>query len=390
MQSRHTVVIRGLGTAGLARSQPLDAIELAIRAIDDVLEDSGLPASEVDGLVISRSPVASDPAPGLALHRAAALPALRMLQVLDGEGTSAAQMIQAAAQAIAGGAVTNVICVFSDAPLRGGKRGSQAFGSTRVTRGIGGLRYSSGAFGAASFYAMAARRHMERFGTTREHLGAVAISTRRWACMNPRALFQDPLTMDTYLSARKVAEPFGLFDCAVPVDGAVAVLLGRAAPSSYRKPPVYVMGCAQAHEAAAWPHGPEDRLDSSAAQAFRAALDAARIAKDDVDMLQCYDAFTFMTLQALEDFGFCEPGESGGFVADGRTSPGGSLPVNTGGGHLSGFYLQGMTPIVEAVLQLRGDAGERQCQRSDIAVVTNIGGYFDHHAALVLGSAATI
>lgn len=389
MHPRRTVIIRGLGTAGLSRAQPLDANELAIGAIDDALIDSGLAASEVDGLLISRSPVASDPAPGLGLHRAAALPALRLLQVLDGEGTSALQMIQAATQAIAHGAATNVICVFADAPLRGGKRGSQAFGTTRVTRGIGGLRYSSGAFGAASIYAMAAQRHMDRFGTTRAHLGAVAISTRQWACMNPSALFREPLTMEAYLSARKVAEPFGLFDCAVPVDGAVTVLLGPGT-GSYRKPPVQVMGCAQAHEPAAWPHDSGGGPDSAATRAFRAALESARVAKSDVDMLQCYDAFTFMTLQALEDFGFCAAGESGGFVADGQTSPGGPLPVNTGGGHLSGFYLQGMTPIVEAVLQLRGEAGARQCPRSDVAAVTNTGGYFDHHACLVLGSAATL
>lgn len=125
-------------------------------------------------------------------------------------------------------------------------------------------------------------------------------------------------------------------------------------------------------------------MHSGAARARDIAFGMAGITLADVDQCQIYDAFSYITLLTLEEYGFCQKGEGGPFVASGVTGPGGALPTNTGGGHLSGFYLQGMTPVAEAVIQARGQAGERQCARHDIVLVTNEGGRFDHHACLVL------
>ena len=114
------------------------------------------------------------------------------------------------------------------------------------------------------------------------------------------------------------------------------------------------------------------------------ALAAAGMGRDDLDVVELYDPFSVVTLHLLDEYGLCPPGKAGPFVRDGATSPGGSLPVNTGGGQLSGFYLQGMTPLVEAVTQLRGAGGGRQVPGVRTAFVGGIGGRIDHHAALVL------
>lgn len=387
MPSRVEAILSGLGMAGLSRSQSLSAGELALGAIDLAIADAGLRHEDVDGLLISRSPVALDRDVDLRLRQACGIPDLRLLQYIDGEGTSALQMVQTAAGAVSMGLARHVVCVFADAPLRGGRRGSEAFGTVKSTTGIGGLRYSSGLFGAPALYGLAVRRHMALYGTTVEELGAVAVTTRRWAMLNPRAVYRTPLSLDDYLASRLVADPIRLYDCATPVDGGIAVVVSTAdALADLAQPPVHVLGMGQGHPQRPRQRPYENEVSTGAREAKQTAFSMAGITSDDIDMVQCYDAFTYMTLLALEDYGLCEKGEAGSMVAAGHTAPGGRLPTNTGGGHLSGYYLQGMTPLSEAILQIRGQAGERQCPRHKVALVTNEGGFFDYHACLVLGS----
>jgi acetyl-CoA acetyltransferase len=106
----------------------------------------------------------------------------------------------------------------------------------------------------------------------------------------------------------------------------------------------------------------------------------------DIDVVELYDCYTFTVLVTLEDYGFCAKGEGGRFVADGRIAPGGALPVNTGGGQLSSFYMWGMTPVSEAVIQLRGDGGARQVRDAEVALVSGNGGILSTHATLVLSN----
>jgi acetyl-CoA acetyltransferase len=148
-----------------------------------------------------------------------------------------------------------------------------------------------------------------------------------------------------------------------------------------KKPPVYVLGAGQGH-----PGGdPVDRLASGAALAKETAFKIAGIELKDIDMVQFYDCYTFTVIVTLEDYGFCRKGEGGPFVADGHTGPGGSLPVNTGGGQLSAYYLWGMTPLSEAVIQMRGEGGERQVKKRNICLVSGNGGSLTTHSTLVLG-----
>jgi acetyl-CoA acetyltransferase len=226
---------------------------------------------------------------------------------------------------------------------------------------------------------------MELYGTTTEHLGAVAVAARRWAAGNPLAVKREPLTIDEHHASPWVVEPFRRLDCAFPVNGAVAVLVSAAgAAAGLARPPVGIAGTGQGHRANLRRAGDDADVSTAAGVAAQQALRTARMTLRDVDVCQLYDCFTYATIVALEDFGFCAKGEGGDFVADGNIGPGGAIPTNTGGGQLSGYYLQGMTPVSEAIIQLRGDGGERQVDGAEVALVGGQGGVLDHHACLVL------
>jgi acetyl-CoA acetyltransferase len=373
-----------LGLAGLTRSEPASASMLAAAAIHDAIEDAGLRHDDIDGLLINRSGAASDGSLGLDLASLARLRDLRLSQVLLCDGASSIAAIQTAAMAVSLGMARHVVCVFADAALKPGRRISQTFGRVKTTQGVAGLRYSAGLIGGAAAHALVASRYLHDHRASEQHLGAVAIAARRWAALNPRALFREPLTMAQYLAARYVAEPLRLYDCAIPVNGAIAVIVSAAgAATALRQPPVHLLGIGQGHGGQ-----PDQRGFADAASGARIAAEMAYgmagLGPADVRQCQIYDAFSINTLLMLEMYGLCTAGEAGPLVESGATSPGGRLPVNTGGGHLSGYYMQGMTPVAEAVMQVRGQAGDRQCN-GDVVLVTNEGGLFDHHGCLLLG-----
>jgi len=243
-----------------------------------------------------------------------------------------------------------------------------------------------------SGYALAAARHMHEFGTTKLQLGAVAVAARQWAQRNPDAFMREELTLDAYLAARMVADPFSTRDCCLVTDGAAAVVMVRAdrAPALCRRP-AYLLGAAHEtthREIAAMP----SLTVSGTAAAAKRAFEQAHIGIADVDVVELYDAFTINTILFLEDMGFCRKGEGGPFVASGAIAPGGSLPVNTNGGGLScthpGMY--GLFTIVEATQQLMGVCGERQIAEVDVAIAHGNGGELSSEAVLVLGSEATL
>ena len=218
-----------------------------------------------------------------------------------------------------------------------------------------------------SSYALAAARHMHRYGTTKEQLGEVAIAARRWAQLNPEAFVREPLTMDDYLKARMVADPFNVRDCCLVTDGAAAVVMTRAdrARDLCRRP-AYLLGGAQntTHREIA---SMADLTVTALAEAAPRAYAQAGVRPKDIDVVELYDAFTINTVLFLEDLGFCSKGEGGAFVAGGRIAPGGVLPVNTNGGGLSCVHpgMYGLFTMVEAARQLMGTCGERQVRRRE-------------------------
>jgi acetyl-CoA acetyltransferase len=317
------------------------------------------------------------------LQQAMGLRNLRLSATMGLGGATASAMIQHAAQAVAAGLCSTVACVFSDAPLKPPAPDRERTSSGSAYGFVRGWEAAYGYFGVNAMYALVARRHMARYGTTQDQLGAVAVAQRRWANLNPQAQLHDqPLTLDEYHRSRWIVEPFHLFDCCLVSNGGLAVIVTSAERArDLRRPPVYIRGMAQGHLGG----DPSDTLASGAVLTRGPALEMAGVTLRDVDVVSLYDCYTFTVIVTLEDYGFCAKGEGGPFVAEHVTGPGGRLAVNTGGGQLSSFYMWGMTPVSEAVIQVRGEGGRRQVAKHDVALVSGNGGVLSTHSTLVLG-----
>jgi acetyl-CoA acetyltransferase len=380
---RARAAITGLGFSAMSR-QPIGTIrELAGSAIAAAAADAGLRLKEIDGLLLNKSPTAATDELPLRLRNDLGIRDLALLAALDSEGSTAVQMVQYAALAVDAGLAKSVVCVFADTPLKG-KGGGDTFAMAMPLSGIESWEARQGFFGASAGYALAARRHMALFGTTHEQLGAYAIACRQWAALNPQAFLRKPLTMADYLASPFVVEPFRVLDCCFPVNGAIALVVTsveRAADAP--RPATYIHGMGQGHRGRSGLRGDEAEVDTGATQAGETAYRSAGAKASDVTQAQFYDAFSYVGLLSLEAYGLCRRGASGAFVARGHTAPGGKLPVNTGGGHLSAFYLQGVTPLSEAVIQARGAGGERQVD-NELILVSGNGGCLDYHACLLV------
>lgn len=385
------IAIAGLGITEQGRVYGPSAMGFAVEAVRLALEDAGLARSDLDGVLVNPglSWGGSATMASFGLQQAMGLRDLRLSAAMNLGGATAGAMVMQAALAIEAGLASCVACVFSDAPLKPPRDDVQkkGAGSSSAYAFAGDLAAAYGAFGVNGLYALVARRHMHRFGTTQDQLGAIAVAQRAWAQGNPRAQFQGrPLTLEEYHASRWVAEPLHVLDCCLVSNGGVAVIVTSADRArDLRQPPVYLLGAAQGH-----PGGdPLDTLSSGAVLAGRSALAQAGLSLGDIDVCEIYDCYTATVLITLEDYGFCAKGEGGPFVADGRIGPGGLLAVNTGGGQLSSFYMWGMTPISEAVIQVRGQGGDRQVEKHDVALASGNGGVLSTHSTLLLGREAS-
>jgi acetyl-CoA acetyltransferase len=386
MSLRGKCAIAGLGQTRMGKNfDHPNAMGFAVEAVELALDDAGLTRDALDGLLVNPGITWSEnQMASFSLQQALGLRNLRLSAMMNLGGATAAAMIMHAVQAIASGMATTVACVFADAPLRPPSPRKNGGGSAAAYGFARGLNAAYGLFGVNAQYAFVARRHMHLYGTTSDHLGAIAVAQRKWANMNPAAQFCDtPMTLDDYHKSRWVVEPFHLYDCCLVSNGGLAVIVTSSERAKdLQKPPVYILGMGQGH-----PGGdPMDTLVSGAPIAKETAFAMAGVELSDIQFAELYDCYTFTVLVTLEDYGFCPKGEGGPFVADGKTAPGGSLPVNTGGGQLSSFYMWGMTPVAEAVVQVRGEAGARQVPRHDVCLVSGNGGILSTHSTLVLSS----
>jgi len=379
------LAIAGLGATPQGKVYDRSHMGFAVDAVRLALLDAGLERSDLDGILLNPGLAWGTAAMGsFMLQQALGLRDVRLSATMNAGGASAGAMIQHAALAINAGLCTTVACVFSDRPLKAPEERTNVHekGSASSYVFPRGLDAAHGQFGMNAMYAMVARRHMHTYGTTQDHLGAVAVTQRQWATMNPAAQFHDrPITLADYHASRWVVEPFHILDCCLISNGGVAVIVTSAERArALRKPPVYLWGMGQGH-----PGGDiRETLTSGAALAKATAFPMAGIEPGDVDVAELYDCYTFTVLATLEDYGFCPKGESGPFVNEGHTAPGGSLPVNTGGGQLSSSYMWGMTPIAEAVVQARGEAGPRQVPKHDVVLASGNGGLLSTHTTLIL------
>lgn len=385
MPASGATAIAGVGLTDVGKVYDRSAGQFAAEAVRLAAADAGLELSDLDGLLVM-----SGLAKGvnLGLAETLGLTDLALLAQINAYGATAGAMVEYASLAVANGSATAVACVFADAPLRaGGSAGAawRQYATRDAATGFASLRAASGFTSAAGQYALATRRHMLRYGTTGEQLGAIAVAQRAWAAHNPHAQFREPITLADHQVSRMINDPLRLLDCCLVSNGGAAVIVTSAERArNLRQPPAYVWGWGQGHPGHPWHRGSDFGLVTGAAQAGRAAMKMAGVTPGEITVRELYDCYTFTVLVSLEDYGFCAKGEGGPLAASGALGPGGTLPTNTGGGQLSAYYLVGMTPLLEAVTQARGHGGGRQVPDNDLILVSGNGGILAHHATLVL------
>ncbi|PKK13539.1 thiolase family protein [Thermomonospora sp. CIF 1] len=375
--------IAGLGMTELGKVYGRSPRRLADEAVRRAVADAGLTLADLDGLVVSHGLGGS---PGIELAGTLGLRDLRVLTVMQSFGATAGAMVAYAAMSVISGAASTVACVFADAPLRPKQSAGAAYKrSAKEWYGFGGMTSALGFRDVNTLYALAARRHMARYGTTSEQLGAIAVATRQWATMNPLAQMREPITLEDHQNSRWVAEPLHLLDCCLVSNGAIAVVVtGADRAADLARPPVHIWGWGQGHPVHRMERDSDFGLTTGAAISGPIAMKMAGVTPQDIDICQLYDCYTYTVLVSLEDYGFCAKGEGGAFVESGVLGPGGALPTNTGGGQLSAYYMWGMTPLSEAIIQARGDGGERQVAKNDVILVSGNGGILEHHSTLIV------
>ncbi|HYY05799.1 MAG TPA: acetyl-CoA acetyltransferase [Candidatus Limnocylindria bacterium] len=381
---RGRVAIVGAGEADEHGRLPhKSAFQLHAEAARNALADAGLAKEDVDAVFSAGLWMGSETAEYLGIRP----------RYIDGTqigGCSFIAHVQHAMAAIAAG-------VCEVALITHGESGASRIGMPGTRFGPDSWRlqfeHPFGLAGPPTGYALAAARHMHEFGTTSEQLAEVAVATRRWAELNPRALMRDPLTVGDVLASRLISWPLHLLDCCLVTDAGGAVVVTSAERArDCPKRPVYVLGTGEASTHVMVSQMPDFARWEAARMAGERAFAMAGVTRAEIDVAQIYDAFTIVPIMALEALGFCKEGEGGAFVCGGRTAPGGAFPMNTNGGGLSythpGMY--GMFLVVEAVRQLRGECGPRQVDGVEIAVAHGSGMVLSCMSTAVLGTEAAL
>jgi acetyl-CoA acetyltransferase len=361
-------VIAGLGITDVGKVYGRSASQFAADAVRLAAADAGIALSDIDGLLVSSG-----------VTRGVSIGLQQSLGLTD------LAMVTTACMAVQSGMAQVVACVFGDAPLSEGRRTGAAYGGRSAPEGWRGMMSAAGIQGANSMYALAARRHMLEYGTTSEQFAHIAVAQREWAMANPLAQMRTPMTIADHQSSRWVADPFHLFDCCLVSNGGVAVIVTSAErAAALRQPPVHVVGWGQCHPGHSLRRSRDFGLVTGAVRSSATAFAMAGLTARDVDAFELYDCYTYTVLVSLEDYGLCAKGEGGPFAASGALGRNGSVKVNTGGGQLSGYYLWGMTPMSEGIIQARGQGGKRQVERHDVVLVSGNGGVLDHHSTTLL------
>lgn len=378
--------IVGVGQTEFSRPKGAgkSSLVLQLEAAKAALADAGLTHKDVDGILpFPNLGTAEELAANLGVEN------LRFATTLQIGGAAPVASLPVAAMAVASGAA-DVVLIPAGWNGYSGRRARETVAEQTSSIPGGAIArdfYMPYGLGAPpQWYSLMARRHMHEFGTKAEQLGAVAVAMRKHAQLNPAAVMHGkPMTLADYLASPMVTAPYRLFDCCLETDGAAAIVVTSVERASdLAKKPVYLMGGASGRPYPADDiTNRRDIFETGLTIAAPEAFAMAGIRPSDVHFAEIYDCFTFEVVQQLEETGFCARGEGGAFVEGGRIEIDGALPVNTHGGLLSEAHVLGASHIVEAVRQLRGEAGDRQLRRAEIGVVTGWGDFGDGSIAIL-------
>ena len=331
------------------------------------MEQAGLTKDEVDGLALASFSYPPGSVVTLAEHFG-----MRLRWAEQGAfgGASSVIALGHAAEAVRSGRARAVMCLAGDTfTVRSHDAMLDSF-----TPAIRDYLAPHGFGGANGVFALVQSRHMDRFGTTREQLGRIAVTQRQHAVLNENALFQTPLTLEQYLNARPIAEPLRLYDCVMPCSGAEAVLVAdEAIAKASGRPLVELLATrelhnAHPHHASSMPAGYEEMADDLFIE--------AGVTQQDMDLAELYDDYPIMVAIQLEGYGFCRTGDAGPFLDSTDISISGTLPINTGGGQLSCGQCGaggGMIGLAEGVRQLQGEGGRRQVRAAETGLISGFG-----------------
>jgi acetyl-CoA acetyltransferase len=374
-------VISGVGQSAIGRRLGRTGLGLGVEACLNAIADAGLSPDQIDGVASYPGPVGAEGGfVGASTHDIRNALGLRTSWHTSGVETAGqiGTLLDACAM-VASGRATHVLCFRSvwesTAQATTGRAKALTSYMTRAT-GHSAWRVPYGAASAANWISMYAQRYMHEFGLTREQLGHVAVNARRNAALNPNAIFTAPMTLDEYLQVRMISYPFGLYDCDIPCDGATAIIISRReATAGLRRPPLTIESAGSAmYERHSWDQR-RDLTTMAAHDVAKAMWAGTTLKPADVDFAELYDGFSYLTLQWLDAFGFCEHGQAGKFMEDlDRFSIEGDFPINTHGGQLSAGRLHGYGFLHEACVQLWGDAGDRQIRRDVEVAAVGVGG----------------
>ena len=363
--SRSVAIVGVAESDELGRTENKSSLQHHAEAAYNALEDAGLSIGDVDGLLTA----------GYSTLTIADYLGIQP-SYTDSTSVGGSSFIIHIAHAMA--AINAGYC--NVALITHGQAGRSARTRSSVDPAEPGPQFETpyGFIGAPINYAMACRRYMHEYGEehARRGMAEVAVATRKWALMNPKAYMKEPMSFDDYHDSRWISWPFHLLDCCLVTDaGAAVVVAGAERARDRRKQPVWVLGAAEGHD-----HGILSQMDDMtrtyARETGPKSLKMAGVSHGDIDLTMIYDSFTYTVLVTLESLGFCGPGEAPDFVRDQRTAPGGDFPLNTSGGGLSythpGMY--GIFLVVEAVRQLRGECAQRQLDGPKISLIHGTGG----------------
>jgi acetyl-CoA acetyltransferase len=375
-----TAIVGASETTDLGRIPDMSSMMLAADAAMNAIKDCGIDKNQIDGVLSTHNPV-----------QLAHYLGIKTPRYVDGTavgGTSFVIHLRHAAAAVAEGYCNYALIAMGES---GYTRADQIGMRTRAPQPPNNLFASQfeapyGTFGPTTLFGMGVLRYMKETGLTHEQLASVAVAQRKWSHEVPRAMMRDLITVDDVFNSRMICYPFHILECCLVTDGGGAIIVTTAERArDFPKRPVYIMGTGESVETPMV----SQMEDLTRCQGFevssKKALDEAEITVKDVNHLMVYDAFAHLPIYAMEAIGFVKRGEAGPFIAEGRTSPGGELPLNTNGGGLSythsGMY--GMYLLQEAIRQVRGEAAH-QVPNLKVSFVQGVGGMFGAMGSAVL------